>query len=270
MTDEAAPPKPTAQDRATLRYRIKSLLDRKGTSGRRAEEHLNLATGSLAKIYSGRIQFTRQHLADLSKLLGVMPDEIVVGTAFERLLTASVSSPEQAAAADLAEEISRLRVELEARDAALGQQREEAGLAIRDRERLKRELADAEARAAKTESELVAEHEKSKALARALEQSSRERQAADHQRRTAEENLAAERARLQATQNDATAWRAAAIEHNGRADHLLAYAYDLEQKLAAARGEADQARSSKGNAALGAGFLAFVAGALLSDGGSKG
>lgn len=77
---------PTDADRDTLRDRLKDAIARAGTTARAVEESLDLSRGTISRLYNGRRLLDSELLNQIASELGVVPDPLVAGTAFEELL----------------------------------------------------------------------------------------------------------------------------------------------------------------------------------------
>ncbi len=98
-----------ATDLATLRSRVKAGLAAKKISGRQLEIKLNLATGVLSKVYSGRIRLTQNLLAQVATGLGVTERSLVEGIVFASIAESMVGSP----VLDMAQQLATQRDDLE-------------------------------------------------------------------------------------------------------------------------------------------------------------
>ncbi len=61
-TAPPAPPEVTKADREILRTRLRGLLKERGTSARAAERAIGIATGTLSKIYGGKMTLSHRLL----------------------------------------------------------------------------------------------------------------------------------------------------------------------------------------------------------------
>lgn len=106
------PPKPSAKDRAIFAKRVKSRIKESGLSGRKVEDRINMARGTLSKLYGGRIALSAETLREIACALDVGPEVLVAGTAFAHLLLLAPSDPVSEELAEARKVIDDLRVEL--------------------------------------------------------------------------------------------------------------------------------------------------------------
>lgn len=113
------PPPITDQDRGIFKERLQRILKDKDFSGRRLEDTINMATGTLSKIYRGRVALSLKMLRDIATALDVPPLQLVEGTALAHLLLGAPDSPEFAAFEEARKQIDLLRTEAAGKEATI-------------------------------------------------------------------------------------------------------------------------------------------------------
>lgn len=138
------PPPITDQDRGTFKERLQRILKEKDISGRRLEKEIAMATGTLSKIYQGRVALSLKMLRDIATALDVPPFQLVEGTALAHLLLGAPDSPEFAELEEARKQIDKLKAEGAEKDATINSLRRsqsEMTLALAS---LRKELAAAQ------------------------------------------------------------------------------------------------------------------------------
>lgn len=256
MSDNAPPEppkqaKPTKRDRATFRARLQSELASAGISGRALEKKIGMATGTLSKIFSGRLALTLRVLREIASALGIGPDVLVAETAYTFLLAGAPESEESAELLEARQEVDKLRAERAANEAMMKNLRDE-------NEQLRRDLAAARDLAADAKANAEAAHAEAKAALATRLSDGREREVLAQELSRVRIDLAAERGRVAETARSEDGWRKYAMERHQRAHYL-------EAELARARAAAATASSEEAAKLLLASLASLGIGLVLGD-----
>ena len=263
-TPPPAPPPVTKADRETLRARLRNLFKERKVSARAVERDIGIATGTLSKIYAGKMALSHRLLHELSGLLKVEPEALVEGTAFEHLLSTAVTTPESEELARLRAEVDGLRVDKRVAEEALAE-------AHRDLDTARREQAGMAGRIAALE-DVASGREDELARANAeLERLRVSANGAEHARQVALAQIDQERqlrvaalARVAEFEKNADGWRKHALERGQRATQLEAFVRQQHAQIQALQAKAADASGTVAGTALG-GLLGFALGALATS-----
>ncbi len=252
------PPKITRRDRATFKVRLQRALAVANLSGRALEKKIGMATGTLSKLYSGRLSLTLRVLREITSAMALGPEVLVEGTGLAFLLAGAPESCESAELLAARAEVDRLRAEAAASETTLKELRHE-------NEALRRELTaarDAEASAKDSAERAQAEVSRMKTGAGAAmtlhSQSERARDDALHEAAGLRIALAAEISKSGEMAHVADGWRKQALERQQRAQYL-------EMELARARNAAVKASSEEAGKLLLASLASLGIGMAIRD-----
>ncbi len=241
---------------------MRRALAAKKLSGRALEKTIGMATGTLSKLYSGRLSLTLRLLKEIASTLAVGPEALVEGTAFASLLTGAPESLESAELLEARGEIDRLRADRAAADAALKTLRDE-------NDGLRRDLAaarDAEAAAKANVERAQAELSRAKAGASTAMtlhgQADRAKEDANHEVAVLRTALIAETSKGAEMARVADGWRKYASERQQRVQYL-------EVELARARAAAANASSEEAGKLLLASLASLGIGLVIADSSSS-
>lgn len=252
------PPVPSSADRATLRDRLQTMLKDRKLSGRAVEKSIGIGTGTLSKVYSGKMALTHRLLHDLSHLLGVSAESIVEATAFAHLLQTAPPTPSSAEIASLKEELDRARVEKQASDAALDQARRELASMHKELSDTNRVRRAAEDRVTVLESKQAALRDLTARMEEAATVAEQSLQALSGQMSAHEQEHSSALARVDALNKNADDWRRYALDRQQRVVQLEAYVRQLRSQIA-------NDASAAAGAALGTALLGVALGAAIAS-----
>ncbi len=251
MSTLSIPPKlpVTTADLEIFRDRTRFALTAVGLSQRQAEQKIGMATGTISKLYTGKIQLKLATIRELASLVGVGPETLVEGTGLAHLLLDAPTTLESEQLNEVHAELDRLRAKLAVRDATVLTLEEAAQSARVERERITRQLA-AEVRKgedlAKTVNGLRAQQVTDRSTARSLELA----------RASAAISLIQVKAQLVETERQTIAWREHALARHQRVAYLET---ELAKQLAAsARQSAEETGRLFLSAAAGFGIGTLV------------
>lgn len=251
MSSPKIPPKPTVTpaDLKVFRERTKAALAAKGLSQRQAETKIGMATGTISKLFTGKITLTLGALQEIAAQAGVGPETLVAGTALAHLLLEAPATPESEKLTEVYAQLDELRVTLAARDATILAVEHEKHTLGTETERLTRQL--------------VSETKKRESLTKALEEERAQHATEKAAARASEFARATEalahvqtKARLAETEKQVGAWRDHALLRHQRVEYLETV---LAQQLAAAQKQSvDEAGRLFLTAIAGLGIGAYV------------
>ncbi len=272
------------RDRKLFKARLKSQLSRMGISQRAMEERLGLSTGTLSKIFAGRLNLTVGILMELAKVLQIDPWVLVDDTAWIQLRNEVPLDKATEVELKLQAEVDELRLELVATHARERAAEEELAVQRRRAERSEARRAQWEERASQ------AAVERDEARADAAEQAdafARERAARREEAQVLQSlrrALAANEARLseQAKQLSEARRRLAQAEKRATVNEqafekLTAEYWNLHSKadqkakeaarLAQEKHQLSRQLQGQGGAVLGGAALAFLVGCAVGSSG---
>jgi transcriptional regulator with XRE-family HTH domain len=220
MSDEMppSPVPPTGEDRRIFRDRMVAALKSVVLSQRQAEFNIGMARGTISKIYSGRVALSLKTLRELAEQARVEPQDLVSGTGLAQVLLSSPKTPESDQLANAKAEVDRLRTEVAARDASIGQLTDQLKASRAELDAVRRVQAEEKEANVALRAEIdrrSAEQDESKRLA---EESAHRAMTLVNQQR--DQTLAEISARLGQTEKQSTAWRTYAIDRNARVGFL--------------------------------------------------
>lgn len=99
--------------------RLQRILKDKDLSGRQLEKKVGIASGTLSKIYNGRIALSLKTLREIGTALDTPPQQLVEGTALAHLLLGAPELPKFAELEEARGEIDRLRADGAEKDASI-------------------------------------------------------------------------------------------------------------------------------------------------------
>jgi transcriptional regulator with XRE-family HTH domain len=251
------PRQPTARDRKVFESRVKARLKEKGTSGRKVEDKIGMARGTLSKLYSGRLGLSSRTLREIAVALDFGPDVMVRGTVFEDLLRSAPASPELDEVVQARRVVDELRGELAAKQARvealqrdLLAARKESIAEKAGRQRDVQELQDRVQRLGIRAHAAEAALEQERNLRPELEASLHE---AEEARDRYAQDLDANKQQMVSLSDALTQWRAHAHERSKRVMMLEAQLNQAARQLSQAKGETAAAAILTGLASLGIG-----------------
>lgn len=248
--------KPT--DLKEFAKRTKAAINRNKTSGRRLEEKIGMATGTLSKLYGGRLRLSLKSLREIASALGLGPELLVQGTSLEHLLAGAPETPASVELLGAREETDRLRGEKAALEAAAENLQHEYRELANTERGLREQLLIAERNAARRDAEVERARKRTVEVEERLRVCERERREAVQAGRTATTNLQTMTARLAQFTQAVDAWRL-------HASHFEARARYLEVELAQAQAKAQKATSEEAGKLLLASMASLGIGVVLGD-----
>ena len=218
-----ATPTISAEHRTALRTRIDQLRDSRGMSLRELERRMGRSSGTLSKVFTGRLRLTHQMLDELCQVLQVEPPLLVEGTGYAHLLVTAPSTPALVELEGAHAEIDRLRLDLAASQARAGdlEAARDAMRKARDQEHTAREKAE------RIVVERDADLAKAKKLVRSLTDANTQLKRSAASANETAMVLTEENAALVAKENEARnlmdAWRRYSLDRDARVAQLEAY-----------------------------------------------
>jgi transcriptional regulator with XRE-family HTH domain len=255
MNDSPPPPTPPnpdhevpqAEDREAFRERLVAQLKERGMSGRQLENRACLPTGTLSKVYKGRIRLTLKLLLEIVGPLSIGPDLLVVGTRFASLLMGAPASEASKATHELEAEVERLRAEL-AEKTAVAETCARNAAALEERaERAEAQLAEVRVRLEEAEANITI-------LERARDQTAKTATHASMLMTGIQTQLDATKAQLAVYADAFQKWMAHAQDRERRVAYLEGELVNLQQKIAKASAEEGGKLLVTGLATLGLGL----------------
>jgi chromosome segregation ATPase len=256
----------TKADREILRTRLRDQLKERGTSARAAERAIGIATGTLSKIYGGKMTLSHRLLHELSALLKIEPEVLIHGTAFEHLLHTAVTTPESEELARLRAETEGLRAETRAAEEALAAARRDLDTLRHEQAEMAGKIAALEREASGKDAELARMHTELERLRAAASTAEHARRAALAQADQERQQRAAALAKVAEFEKNATAWRTYGLERGQRVTQLEAYIQQQHAQMQTLQSKAADSSGTVAGTALG-GLLGFALGALANRGG---
>lgn len=264
MPNDAPPeaPKITKRDRDRFRANLQRALVAKKLSGRALERRIGMATGTLSKLYSGRLALTLGILREVASELAVGPEVLVEGTALVALLTGAPESAESTELLEARGELDQLRGDRAASEATIRGLRKENEALRRDLAVARDAEATARAGAEKAYAELTrATSGASTAMAR-HGQAEREKERALQKAAELRTALAAQTAKCNEVAHVADGWRRHAIQREQRVHYL-------EVQLARAHTAAASASAEEAGKLLLASLASLGIGLVIGDASSS-
>lgn len=256
------PPKITKRDRDRFKAHVQRELAAKKKSGRAVEKKIGMATGTLSKLYSGRLALTLRVLREIAAELEVGPEALVKGTALATLLTGAPESSESAELLEARGEIDRLRGERAAGEATVKGLRDENEVLRRELAVARDAEATARANAEKAHAELTRVRTGANTAITLHGQAERAKEGALHEASELRTALAAQTSKCDEIANVADGWRRHAMERQQRVQYL-------EAELARARTAAATASSEEAGKLLLASLASLGIGLVIGDSSSS-
>lgn len=251
-------PPATKADRVEFRRRLIHALESAGMSGRELERKVGVASGTLAKLHSGKLKLSVRLLREIASVLTVGAETLVADTALEVLLKGAPESKESDALLAARAQIDELRAEAAGLEATVKALRGEN--AALERALAVANQAERESRLAleRLETELAAA--KAAVASRTTSQADVERNASDAARSLAraQTELAATRAKLAEVGHAAHAWRTRALQQEQRVLYM-------EQELVRLQQESMRATSQESGRLLLAGLASLGVGLAIGE-----
>lgn len=249
---------PSDRDRATFKKRLKEALAARAMSGRALEARVGMATGTLSKMYSGRISVTLRHLREIAAVLEIGPEVLVMGTSLAALLTGAPESSESEELLQTKGQIDQLRASLAGSEAIANDLRREVHELKDTIAALQGKATDAEERARQAKNDLVQVELRASAAEGERACFQTERAAAIEDANRMRRELAAASAAARANEEAATSWRTFGLKRAHRVQYL-------EAELAKTRSAAMNASAAEAGRLLLASLTTLGIGYAIGD-----